>query len=66
MKKPYRNRKPHGCNCNQNTATATVMVNKRDYDVMIGKALLLDNVKALMEKGEKYTALNVLEILFKK
>ena len=52
----YRNDRPN---------IATVTVNKRDYDVLIGKAMLLDNIKALIHNDKKYVALDVLETVFK-
>lgn len=52
----YRNDRPN---------PATVTVNKRDYDVLVGKAMLLDNIKALIHNDKKYVALDVLETVFK-
>lgn len=52
----YRNDRPN---------LTTVTVNKRDYDVLVGKAMLLDNVKALIHNDKKYVALDVLETVFK-
>lgn len=52
----YRNDRPN---------PTTVTVNKRDYDVLVGKAMLLDNVKALIHNDKKYVALDMLETVFK-
>ena len=53
----YRNDRPN---------PATVTVNKRDYDVLVGKAMFLDTVKVMFENDKKYTALDILEAVFKK
>ena len=64
MKKNYR-KNYHQQYRNDRPNPATVTVNKHDYDVLVGKAMLLDNVKALIHNDKKYVALDVLETVFK-
>ena len=64
MKKNYR-KNYHQQYRNDRPNPTTVTVNKRDYDVLVGKAMLLDNVKALIHNDKKYVALDVLETVFK-